>query len=120
MVGTDILTVDSGFMQPQVGSNFTNSSFSGNYIFGSQPPLVSGGDVGVGVVTLDGNGNVSGTTDFNAGGTVTTKTITDTFTVSANGRSVNSDSVSYIVSTSEAVMIDHTHSNTPTISVIEK
>ena len=120
LVGTDTNNVWAGSFELQVGSNFTNSSFSGNYIFGSQPPAASGGDVGVGVVTLDGNRHVSGTNDYNAGGTVTTKTITDTFTVSANGRSVNSDSVSYIISTSKAVMIDNAHSNTPTISVIDK
>ncbi|MGZ4825433.1 MAG: hypothetical protein ACXVZT_12505, partial [Terriglobales bacterium] len=121
MVGTDIRSVESGFMEPQVGSNFNNASLSGNYFFGTEPLVVNGGDVGVGVVTLDGNGNVSGTSDYNSpGGLTTNDTFTDTLNVSANGRMVSSESVSYVISTFKAVMIDGSHSNTPKISVIEK
>jgi len=120
MVGTELQTVEFGFFEPQAGSNFNNASLSGDYFFGTQPLARNGSSVGVGVVTLDGNGHLTGTTDDNFGGTITTETFADTYSVAASGRVTTSDTVVYIISTSKAVMIDGGHGNFPKISVIEK
>ncbi len=124
LVGTNVSSVEAGFMEPQVGSNFSNASVSGDYFFGTQPLAAYGspnhGSVGVGVITADGNGHVSGTNDFNGGGSITTDTFNDTISVSASGRATTSNSVMYLVSSSKAIMIDGGDDNTPRISVTEK
>ena len=103
--------VQSGFFEPQVGSSFTNASLSGSYVFGNEPPTVSGNSVNSGFVAADGAGSVAGTSDHNNGGTTTAESINETYAVSANGRVVFVDSVMYLISTSKAVMIETTNSN---------
>jgi hypothetical protein len=120
LVGTNTAKVQSGFFELQVGSNFSNASLVGNYFFGTQPLVVNGGDVGVGIATLDGTGNVTGTSDYNDGGTITTDTFTDTLSVAASGRATTSETVIYVISPSKLLMIDGGHSNFPKVGIIEK
>jgi len=112
--------IQTGFLEPQVGTNFTAASLSGNYFFGNEP-LTATSSVETGVVTLPGNGTVSGTADHNDGTAVTSQSITDTLTVSGNGRVVLSDSVMYLISPSKAVMMQvSAGQNNPKVTVVEK
>jgi hypothetical protein len=127
VVGTDT-AVTTGFFEPQVGTTFTNASFSGNYIFGEQAPVVSGSSLSGGIASPNGGtpGTISGTSDNNQNGTlVAGQTFTSPYTVSLNGRTTMGTApdtnVMYIVSSSKAVFISTKATNTnSTITVVEK
>jgi uncharacterized repeat protein (TIGR01451 family) len=130
-VGTDTV-VTTGFFEPQVGTNFTNASLSGNFIAGDQTPAVSASSLSSSLASLDGNGNVSVTTDQNTNGALTAGQVgSDTYAVQVsaggtrNGRitlgSAPDTSVGYIVSSGKFVFISTKTTNTsPTIKVVEK
>jgi large repetitive protein len=86
-IGTGV-GVDFGLLQPQTGSTFSDGSLSGIYLGGSQP----GQSVNVGeeVDSFDstGQGTLSGTSDTNSAGGPQTSAISDSYTVSLNGRAV--------------------------------
>lgn len=136
----------TGIMRKQSGGPFSKSSANGTYAFGGAwlqnsavcaPPCKWGI---VGVISFDGSGNVTGgSEDFNQNGTVdgnpanTTwpaSPITidsgGTYSVSANGRATltlsfgggagTSDSVLYLVSSSEAFFMSTDPQTTDTIS----
>jgi hypothetical protein len=65
-VGTDS-SVTVGMMNPQVGSGFTVASLSGNYLGGSQETDDSSQKAQVIQIHADGAGNLTGTSDQNAG-----------------------------------------------------
>ena len=50
VVGTDPLTVDSGVLEPQVGTSFTKASLKGTYLGGSMQPVNASVDEHVGAV----------------------------------------------------------------------
>ena len=126
-MGTDT-SVTTGFFEPQVGTNFTNASFSGNYIFGDQAPVASSSSLSSGIANPTGGfpGTISGTSDNNQIGTlVGGQTFTAAYTVSSNGRTTlgtaPNTNVMYIVSSSKAVFISTKSTNTnSTITVVEK
>jgi hypothetical protein len=66
--------INSGFIEPQETSTFSNSSISGNYFFGlPQYQPVTSGTVISGIATSTGNGTVNVTTDSSSStGTLTT------------------------------------------------
>jgi hypothetical protein len=66
VVGTDN-SVTLGMMNPQVGSGFTVTSLSGNYLGGSQETDSSNEKAQVIQIHADGAGNLTGTSDQNAG-----------------------------------------------------
>ncbi|HSZ62831.1 MAG TPA: putative Ig domain-containing protein [Terriglobales bacterium] len=66
VIGTDN-SVTLGTMTPQVGSGFTAASLSGNYLGGSQETDDFTGKAQVIQLHADGAGNVTGTSDQNAG-----------------------------------------------------
>ncbi|HUZ46830.1 MAG TPA: Ig domain-containing protein [Terriglobia bacterium] len=105
--GADVAT---GVIEPQSTGPFDAASLNTTVFFGSEPfaappaapPLGgSSGSLSVGVMTFDGGGNLSGTSDSNQLGTLdSAQAISDTYAVSANGRvtvGLNSQ-VLYIVS----------------------
>jgi hypothetical protein len=126
-MGTDT-SVTTGFFEPQVGTNFTNASLSGNYIFGDQAPVASTSSLSSGIVSPTGGtpGTISGTSDNNQIGTlVGGQTFTAPYTVSSNGRTTlgtaPNTNIMYIVSGSKAVFISTKTTNTnSTITVVEK
>lgn len=120
-VGTDG-AVSEGVIKPQANGTFSNASLAGNYIYGAEPTVVSTTNVEIGVVALDGAGNLTGTGDENRVGTLTLgQPFTDTYTVSPDGRVVLSDSIMYILSPSKAVMINVRPGKTdPTIHTVDK
>jgi hypothetical protein len=125
VVGTDT-SVTTGFFEPQVGTSFTNASFSGNYIFGDIGPVVRSSSLGSGVANANGTGTISGTSDDNSSGTLTAgQAFSATYSVSSNGRAVITSSgntnAAYFVSSSKAVFISTSATTTnSTITVVEK
>jgi hypothetical protein len=105
----------SGIARAQQAGAFTNSSFSGNYAFGTGGQSFNGPITSAGRMTADGAGSISaGVKDENDTITVTQNlSFTGTYTVSANGRGVgtltssasNSSVVFYMISRTEAVLI---------------
>ncbi len=102
--------VATGVFLPQSTGPFATSSLNATVFFGAEPfaappvpPLLGGptASLSVGVVTFDGSGKLSGTSDSNQLGSLNSgQAISDTYAVSANGRvTVGSNSqVLYIVS----------------------
>jgi Putative Ig domain len=127
LVGTDS-SILSGQLWAQSGSNFTNSSISGNYYGGGWQPVAStvGEDIAQiainsGSFTLNGFSN---STQSNGTGNPTSNSQSGTYSVSSNGRTVISVSgsqvgVLYIISPSHFVFVD-TASNNPKIEAYQK
>jgi hypothetical protein len=111
VVGTNALSVDFGMMEPQSGSNFTNSSLIGTYLGGSLQPLDA--SVGEEIDELQANGSgaaFTGASELNGSGGTSTSTISETYAVSSNGRVVVSQSgtqvgIMYLISASEVVFL---------------
>jgi Putative Ig domain len=109
ILGSDV-SVAAGVFEPQSLGTFANSSLNGSFFFGAEPfaappvPPPLGGptaSLSEGVLTSDGNQNLSGTKDLNQmGSLVANQAIGDTYSVSTNGRvTVGSNSlILYIVS----------------------
>lgn len=114
--------VAEGMIKLQSNVTFNNASLTGNYIFGIEPTVISTSNIDIGVVTLDGAGNITGTSDENQSGTVSTgQTFTDTYTVSSNGRVVINDNIMYIIAPSKAVMMSTKPGKTdPTIHMVDQ
>jgi hypothetical protein len=109
VVGTDT-GVSFGFMWAQSGTSFTNASLSGTYLGGGRQPVNANVDQEVDSISADGQGNLTGTSDTNSSGGPATTAITDTYTVSSNGRVVVNESgteaiILYIVSGTQAIAL---------------
>jgi hypothetical protein len=113
-------SVQNGFLEPQIGSSFNSASIAGNYIFGDEPPTTTGSSINSGVVTADGAGNITGTSDHNGSGGFSTQPITDAYTVAVTGRAVFTDSIMYLISPTKAVMMQVNNEVNPSVMVIEK
>ena len=120
VVGTDN-SVELGTMTPQVGSGFTVASLSGNYLGGSQETDSSNQKAQVIQIHADGAGNLTGTSDQNAGpngcggscaGT-SSSTIVGTYALYPGGPDgkfeIQQDGVTsvylYMISTTQAVIL---------------
>jgi len=117
VVGTYILTVDSGVLEPQSGSNFSNASLTGTYLGGSLQPADFGVSEEVDALQADGAGNFTGTSDTNGSAGPLTNPLAETYAVSSNGRVVVSESgvqvgIIYIISTSQFVLLPASTSDT--------
>ena len=117
-------SVETGSFQKQSVGPFTNASLSVTAFFGDRafattpvaaPPGGSPGELSIGVVTFDGAGNLSVTSDTNEmGNLVPDLTNTDTYSVGSNGRvTLGSGSIIlYIVSPTKVVTMS-TNANDP-------
>jgi hypothetical protein len=91
VVGTDG-GVTFGAFYPQSGSNFSTSSLDGSFTGGSDRPQNDLVGEQVDALTSDGKGNLTGTAEKNVnGGSPTQNSITETYSVSLNGRVVVSE-----------------------------
>ncbi len=68
IVGSTVVASDSqrkffGTFEPQTGTPFGAGTLDGDFILGTEPPESLGGDVGTGVVHIDGAGNGTVLTD---------------------------------------------------------
>jgi hypothetical protein len=115
-------SVSFGTITGQTGSNFTASSLSGEYLGGGLPPVTSDVSVEVDDSHLDGIGTLTGTSDSsntNCGSgnaCPNSSTISASYVVSSNGRTVLSQGstqvgILYIISSSQAVFLPTTDSS---------
>jgi hypothetical protein len=122
VLGTD-LNVQFGTMEPQAPGPFSDSSFSGEYMFGTEGacPACVYTTFESGVATGDGKGNASGTSDQSGpAGLAENQSLKITYSISANGTgNVGSDTTAILISGNKLVFINNTSTN-PTITVAEK
>ncbi len=125
--------VESGFLEPQTGSPFSNTSASGTYAFGTVWPSTAGVTDESGVATF-ANPNVSGTSDGNSSGSLNPNSpFTGTYSIDSTGLGVipagctiignpgTCQSLFYIISPTKAVVLDLNSTNpNPSLQVADK
>jgi large repetitive protein len=125
--GAGVMSTDThvltGDVELQVGGPFTNSSLTGTFPFATIDPVVAASPLIEGVETFGGNGNVTGTFDLNAGGSLSlANAFTATYAVSSIGRVVmpangTTQKVTYIIN-AKVVTFDYTSADTnPTLII---
>jgi hypothetical protein len=112
--------VDFGQFAPQAAGPFTNASLSGTFFAGDLEVISQNQKVAVASISLDGAGNVSGTSDS----TSTTDqnyaaTVTDTYSINSDGTfTIGSEAptiVGTVVSSSKFILINHVTSAYPSV-----
>jgi hypothetical protein len=124
MLGTNP-GVATGQLEPQVAGTFSNALVSGTFILGPDALVSQSTETEVGSVTLDGLGNVNGTTDDTSTSSQDPdRPFIDTYTVNSDGTfSVGSSgtaTVGIVISNRKFALIDHESSAYPSIVVIQK
>ena len=110
VVGTYSLSVESGVLEPQSGSSFTDASLTGAYLGGSLQPVDFSVGEEIDAWQADGAGNFTGTSDTNNSVGTDTNTVAETYSVSSNGRVVVQQSgtqvgIIYLLSASQFVFL---------------
>ena len=120
LVGTDP-DVTFGILEPQAAGPFSNASFSGAYVFGTEYPSASTVTMESGVLTADGSGNAAGTADQSSPqGLMQNQSLNLTYSLPANGvGNVGSNTTAILISGNKLVFINNTDAN-PTITVVQK
>jgi hypothetical protein len=113
--------VDFGQFEPQAAGPFTNASLSGTFFMGDAEVVNRSQTVTVGSVSLDGAGNLSGTSDSTSTtGQDYAAAIKDTYSVNSDGTfslgSSGATIVGTVISGNQFVMINHVTS--PVASVL--
>jgi len=110
-----------GILEPQSGSPFNDSLFSGAYMFGTADPQSGPVTLQSGVLTPDGGGNATGTADqSNSTGLAPNQTLNFTYSIAADGTgNVGTGTTAIVISPSKLAYINNTDPN-PTITVVEK
>jgi hypothetical protein len=124
MLGTNP-GVATGQLEPQVAGTFSNALVSGTFSLGPDALVSQSTETEVGSVTLDGLGNVNGTTDDTSTSSQDPdRPFIDTYTVNSDGTfSVGSSgtaTVGIVISNRKFALIDHESSAYPSIVVIQK
>jgi hypothetical protein len=120
LVGTDP-DVTFGILEPQAAGPFSNASFSGAYVFGTENPSANTVTTESGVLTADANGNASGTVDQSNPATLPqSQSLNFTYSFQTNGvGNVGNGTTAILISGNKLVFINNTSTN-PTITVVEK
>jgi hypothetical protein len=120
LVGTDT-NVEFGIVEPQATGSFSNTSLSGAFMFGTEDPSAISVTLESGVATLDGSGNVAGTSDqSSSAGLAQNQNVSLTYSVAADGTGTfGNGTTAILISGSKLVFINNTNT-TPTITVVEK
>jgi hypothetical protein len=120
LVGTDP-TVTLGILEPQAAAPFSNASFSGAYVFGTENPSASTVTTESGVLTADGKGSASGTSDqLSPTAPPANLSINLNYSFPTNGvGNIGSGTTAILISGNKLVFINNT-STTPTITIVEK
>lgn len=127
--------VDSGFVQSQSGSPFSDSSASGTYAFGTIDPEVAATTDNSGVATFTPPSTLSIISDANSSGTLSPdQTQSLSYSVDSTGlgmipssgssctvsaTSTTCQTIFYVISPSKAVVMDTTSSN-PKVQIADK
>jgi hypothetical protein len=120
LVGTDA-NVSFGILEPQAAGPFSDASFSGAYMLGTENPSASTVTLESGVVTADGKGSAAGISDqSSSAGLAQNQGLNFTYTFAADGTgNVGSGTTAILISGNKLVFINNTSTN-PTITVVEK
>jgi hypothetical protein len=120
LLGTDA-NVTVGILEPQTGGPFSNASFAGSYVLGTENPSSSSVTTQSGVLTADGSGNVTGTSDqASSAGLNADQGFNFSYSISTNGiGNVGSGTTAIMISPNKLAFINNTDPN-PAITVIEK
>ena len=125
----------AGFIEPQVGSSFTNSSASGTYGVGSINPAVPGGNNEEGTVTFTPSStSINGTTDKNNSGTLSPDNLaTSSYAINSSGvgllpagctltgANANCENAFIVISPTRAVLIKVKPSDTtPVLDILQQ
>lgn len=110
-----------GILEPQTGSPFSDSSFSGTYTLGVENPSSAAVTMDSGVLAANGSGNASGTLDQSSStGLVPNQVLNVGYSISATGRgNLGSGTTAIVISDRKLAFINNNDPN-PTISVAEK
>jgi hypothetical protein len=118
--------VDVGSFEPQAAGTFSNSSLSGTFFAGLAEVVSQSIETdSVGSITLDGAGNVTGTSDYMSTSSQTPgSTFADTYTVKPDGTfsaaSSGTPTVGIVINSNKFVRIDDVTSTHPILQVMEK
>ena len=120
LLGTDP-DVTFGLLEPQATGPFSDASFSGAYTFGTENPSATTVTLETGVLSANGSGNATGTSDqSSATGLVQNQALNLTVSISTNGTgNVGSGTTAIVISGNKLIFINNT-STTPTITVVDK
>ena len=120
LVGTDA-DVSFGILEPQTGGPFSDASLSGGYMLGTENPSAGTVSLQSGVLTPDGAGTATGTSDTSdPSGLTQNQSLNLNYSVLANGTgSLGSNTTAILISGNKLVFISNTSAN-PTITVVEK
>lgn len=122
-ISTDahVMTLD---VEPHLSEPYSDSALTGAYSSASIDPVVAGSPLMEGVANYDGAGNVTGTFERNADGSLSLgNAFSTTYTVSSSGRTVSpasgtTNTVSYVTYIGKVVSFDYTSANSnPTLIV---
>jgi hypothetical protein len=124
---SDSFAAASGVARSQEGAPFGNSSFQGNFAFALGGASGASPFAGLGQVSLNGGGGISGTEDFNLGGSIDAGVLLNgTYLITTNGSgtaSVNGSGTTplrvQMINPGEAVFISADPSQ-PLIGLVEK
>ncbi len=121
VVGTDT-AVTSGYLEPQTGSPFSNSSLFGLYAGGSINPVTKNVTNSVSVLVADGGGNINGNESTSGPGGPQQQPFTYTYMVDNTGRAVvqqngSTIGIAYVVSSTKFVLLPATDPN-PALSIV--
>jgi hypothetical protein len=114
-----------GVLEPQTGGPFSDSSFSGAYMLGTENPGTDPEDNGdlleSGVVVADGTGNAAGLVDQSSpAGLAQNQSLNFTYSIAADGTgNVGSGTTAIMISPNKLAYFNNTDPN-PTITVVEK
>lgn len=119
-LGTDA-NVTFGVLDSQAAGPFSDASFSGVYMFGSEYPSAGTVTLESGVLAANGTGTASGHSDqSNSTGLTQNQSVGLNYSIAADGTgNVGSGTTAIVISTGELVFINDTDPN-PTITVVEK
>jgi hypothetical protein len=124
---SDSFAAASGVTLTQQGTPFSNSSFQGNFAFALAGASGSVPLSGIGQVSSNGSGTISGTEDFNAGGSTSGGfSLSGMYSIASSGRGTASVTGSgttplrlHVVNPGEAVFISADPSQ-PLIGLVEE
>jgi sulfur carrier protein ThiS len=119
--------VSSNFAQAVIAGPLTDASLQGTFAFATINSAENADPTSAGVLTFDGSGTESGAVDSNVAGYLTSgATVTQSYAVSANGRTVlpstgATQTVVYIIFGQKVAILDYQAGNSnPTLKVAEQ
>jgi hypothetical protein len=128
IVGTD-LAVTSGYLEPQSGAPFQNSSMTGPYAGGTINPATLSVINAAAWLSSDGSGNISGSENTSGPGGPGTQQLAYTYSVDSTGRIVvqqngSASAIMYVISPTKAVMLpvlnlDGSQDTNPALSLFQ-